>query len=114
MSLVLNLDKSRCPQCGFKNSIRWDQHRCCECNAKVFKPTDNFVQMKYDWVLAYWVWFDPKASGLYRGWVNSSHLDNPDPYSTNIKVNKPDKNYGMRKAGASASRTVEQLSAMGE
>jgi hypothetical protein len=98
---ILIKDPTRCPGCASKNSIRWDQHRCCECNTKVFKPSDDFVQLKRDWVISYWIYFPLNSSGYFRGWVHSTHLQFRDsdvkPNDPAHGIEKPSASYGTKK-----------------
>jgi hypothetical protein len=95
MSLILRIDPARCPNCH-KHSIRWDARKCKDCDAKLFHPSDNFVALKQDWVLSYYVYFPANSSGYFRGWVHSTQLNEPKPIAPNWKPEAPDKNYGKK------------------
>jgi hypothetical protein len=113
--MFLLLNQNQCPQCGKIGSIRWDQHRCAECNAKLFHPSDDFVRLKQDWVLSFWVYFHPNSSGFFRGWAHSGQLNDPKPHEEFPKNEKPPESYGrtgMRtKLDHSARHTPSELGA---
>ena len=98
-------NQEQCPACASYRTIRWDQRRCGQCNAKLFRSEDDFVKIKEDCIYAFYVWFAIGKRGPFQGWVHSSHLENPTPYEKPMELVKPDKNYGKRPlpAGCSAA-----------
>jgi hypothetical protein len=106
---ILLKHPDKCPACATKHSIRWDQHRCGECNVPVYHTTDDFVALKRNWVLAFWVWFPLDSAGLFRGWVHSNHLQDGIPNDVGLTVADPGPNYGQRrvlKDGSDQRRVV--------
>lgn len=107
--MILLLDKKQCPVCGSTKALRWDQHRCGECNARIFNPESTFHKLREDWVLSYWIFFNPSNWGQFRGWVHSDHLNNPHPNSEIPSAKLPDSSYGKRKPASSAKFTPREL-----
>lgn len=105
--MFLLLNPNQCPGCGKINSIRWDQHHCASCRTKLFHPTDDFVALKQDWVLSFWVYFSPRSSGNFRGWVHSDHLNDPQPNIEFHGVEKPPESYGRTGQRVQMSHTAQ-------
>ena len=104
--MILLSDPNRCPACATKHSIRWDQHRCAECKVPIFRTTDDFVAMKRDWVLAFWVWFPMDSASSYKGWVHSDHLRDGIPNDAGYAVADPGVTYGQRDVAGAKVRVI--------
>lgn len=108
--MILLTNKNQCPGCGKINTLRWDSHVCVSCNTRVFSPESSFNRMKDDFLLSFWVFFRPRAGGMFQGWVHSSHLEEPKPYVEQPNLEKPDSDYGKRDVSKlSAGHTPEAL-----
>lgn len=91
---ILLTESNICPRC-FKPTVRKDQNRCINCQARLMWPNDNFALLEREVWRSYYVFFND------RGWVHSDHLsqaaiDHPMPNAPVGGMERPSDSYGRQ------------------